>query len=295
MKKETGEAISSSEIEHQAYNTAISAAKDAGNHILHYWPNPFNRRFDRSLVMEIFEKSEGVGNYATIADKESEKIIKAKILRHSLLSSHRVIGEETEEVVSNSEYQWAIDPIDGTLNFRNGLPNFGISIGLLKNNEPILGVMAFPALEHQPIIAAQKGKGAQLLTFTGGEFANLVEVQQQAQPIDKTLIAYDEGYEERARQIQKYAIPLADKVAYPVSYASSAYANYLVALGHVGAYIHETPTLFDIAAPGAIIPEIGGVITDIKGNPIDWSASSRSYLAARDPQLHQQILELLGR
>lgn len=285
---------SSVAIEKQAYITAITAAISAGKHILKYWPNPLNHQFDKSLVMEIFEKAEGTGNYATIADKESEKIIKAAILKQPLLKTHRIIGEETEEIVTDSEYQWAIDPIDGTLNFKNGIPLFGVSIGVLKNNVPIIGVLAFPALEHQPLLVAQKGKGAKIINFEKKQLMDLTNRRYEPQPLDKTLISYDLGYENRVEQIKNITIPLADKVAYIPAYASSAYANYLVALGHVGAYLHETPTLFDIAGAGVIIPEIGGAITDLEGKPIDWSADSRTYLAATTPQIHRQLLEIIN-
>lgn len=276
----------------QAYKTAINVGIKASEHILKYWPNPSNPLFDQNLVIQIFEKNQGIGNYATIADKESEDIILAAIQHDPLLKGHRIIAEESDEVITTSDWQWTIDPIDGTPPFRNGLPEFGISIGLLKGQEPIMGVIAMPA--QRQLIAARKGHGARLLSFEGKELRNLTEPQGLQPALDKTLIAYDLGYEERSEQLKEVVAKLADKVGYPVSYGSSSTGNFRVAQGLIGAYFCQTPTKFDIGASSAIIKEIGGLVTDMSGKPIDWTANSRSYLAARTPEMHRQILELIN-
>lgn len=75
-----------------------------------------------------------VTNFATKADLESEAKVIEIITKN--FPEHNIIGEESGRVDNNSEYTWAIDPIDGTIPFVDGLPFFGISIGLLKNNQP---------------------------------------------------------------------------------------------------------------------------------------------------------------
>lgn len=279
-------------ITEHVYKTAIAAGVKASEHILKYWPNPSNPHFDKDLVMEIFEKNQGTGNYATIADKESENIILAAIQNDPLLNGHRIIAEESDEVTTASDWQWIIDPIDGTPPFRNGLPEFGISIGLLKGQEPMVGVIVMPA--QRQLIAARKGHGAVLLSFDGKVLADLREPRgAKTPPLDKILIAYDLGYEGRGKQLQEVVAKLADRIGYPVSYGSSSTGNFRVAQGLIGAYFCQTPTKFDIGASSAIIKEVGGVVTDMTGKPIDWTANSRSYLAARTPQIHQQILDII--
>lgn len=279
-------------ITEQAYKTAIAAGVKASEHVLKYWPSPSNPHFDRNLVMQIFEKSQGTGNYATIADKESEDIILTAIQQNPSLKDHRIIAEESDEITTASEWQWIIDPIDGTPPFRNGLPEFGISIGLLKGQEPMVGVIAMPA--QRQLIAARKGYGATLLDFEGKVLADLRDYQGiQGAALDKSLIAYDLGYEGREGQLEEIVAKLADKIGYPVSYGSSSTGNFRVAQGLIGAYFCQTPTKFDIGASSAIIKEVGGVVTDMAGKPIDWTADSRSYLAARNPEIHQQVLELI--
>jgi myo-inositol-1(or 4)-monophosphatase len=91
----------------------------------------------------------------TKTDREVEEILIPKLIE--LLPESVIIGEETapsqpEEIDRSfqSEYLWAVDPIDGTTNFASGIPNFAVSVGLLKQNEdgfePISGGISFPAL-----------------------------------------------------------------------------------------------------------------------------------------------------
>lgn len=273
-----------------AYTTALDAAIDAGNHILDYWPHPLNPQFKKDLVLQIFEKNQGIGNYATIADTASEEIIINKINHNPSLRSHSILAEESDEVETESPFQWVIDPIDGTLNFRNGLSDFGISIGLLHKYEPVLGIIAMPALKQ--IVVARKKRGVQLLSFDKKPLYDLIEISY-SESINKALISYDTGYEDRSQQIQDIVVKLADNIGYPVSYASASASTYKMAMGNVAAYIHRTPTKYDIAAASVIITEVGGVVTDLEGNTIDWSKPNVSYLGARNAEIHTQLLALL--
>lgn len=146
-----------SEILSAAYKVATDIAVKASNHVLTYWPYILNSKFNKELVNEVYEK-EGIGNVATLADKESEQMIIAAIQGNELLKDHTIVGEESDASITSSDYAWYIDPIDGTIPFRNGLPEFGISIGLLYKNEPVVGVIARPALGKY--IAAKKDEGS---------------------------------------------------------------------------------------------------------------------------------------
>ncbi len=284
---------SSNEIEQKAYEFAIKIVITAGKHILKYWHNPTNTFFDESHTMDIFEKTQGTGNYATTADKESEAIIINAIQENPLFKNHNIIAEESDKITAESKYQWLIDPIDGTPPFNNGLPEFGISIGLLNGKDPVIGAIAMPALGQ--LIAARKGQGAKLLSFDGKLLKDLSTSDNIPQlSMDKVLVAYDLGYVGRGRQLSQIVSKIADKVGYPVCYGSCSAANFRMSQGLVGAYFFETPKEFDIAAAAAIIPETGGVVTDMKGNSIDWSSDSRTYLAAVNPQIHSQLLEIIN-
>ena len=94
----------------------------------------------RSLIRDFGEienlqvSSKGPGDFVSSADKRTEKII-----INELQKAHPEYGILTEETgvinKSNLKNRWIIDPIDGTMNFLNGVPQFAISIGYEENNE----------------------------------------------------------------------------------------------------------------------------------------------------------------
>lgn len=101
---------------------------------------------------------DGINNPVTEADHASEKaifeVIKADFPNHFILS------EEAGEIKMDSEYKWIIDPIDGTINFANGIPICCVSIGLEYNGDLIMGAVYNPFMNE--FFFAQKGFGASL-------------------------------------------------------------------------------------------------------------------------------------
>ena len=85
--------------------------------------------------------SKGHNDYVSEADQESEKI---KKLLTKTYPDYKITAEESGSNDIKSEYEWFIDPLDGTTNFIHGIPHFAVSIGLCKNKIPILGVIYDP-------------------------------------------------------------------------------------------------------------------------------------------------------
>lgn len=278
----------------QAYLAAQEAAVIAGRKVLEYWPNPVNPNLDTSLKQEVFEKQVGVGNFSTTADHESEALIVATIRQYSLLKNLRIVGEEGEKDEPSEDFWWNIDPIDGTIPFNNGLPEFGISIALLRGNVPLIGVIAMPALDAGQMMIARRGKGAKLLDFQGDVL--IEDLSKLAKPdirAVKALVGFDIGYEDREEQLQTLKM-FADKMGALVSYMSSSTAMFRIALGELKAFFYGRPTIYDIGAASVIIPERGGKISDMQGNPIDFFAPKRSVLAAMTPVLHQELVGIIN-
>ena len=80
----------------------------------------------------------------TIADKTAEEVMRNLIMKE--FPDHGILGEEFGKHNEGAEYQWVLDPIDGTKSFICGAQSFGTLIALLKNGEPILGVINQPVL-----------------------------------------------------------------------------------------------------------------------------------------------------
>src|SRR5215210_5965260 len=125
-------------------NTLLKAT-EAGAKVLSSY---FNGEFKIS-------NKEGINNLVTEADLASEKAI-ISVIRESF-PDHFILSEEAGEIIMDSEYKWIIDPIDGTVNFANGIPLCCVSVGLEKDGEVILGAVYNP--NYNEFFFAQKGFG----------------------------------------------------------------------------------------------------------------------------------------
>lgn len=107
-----------------------------------------------------------VGKYhdqvVTRADKESEALIRKRIL--SKYPTHNILGEEEGLDDRGSEWTWVCDPLDGTRNFASGYLYWGVSIGLLYQNVPVVGVIHLPPFKpyKRDMFSAHRGGGFRL-------------------------------------------------------------------------------------------------------------------------------------
>lgn len=227
-------------------------------------------------------KNNDVSDFATIADTEAERII-TKILTTNF-KDHSVIAEEGTRINKASEYTWLIDPLDGTISYNAGLPYFSVSIGLLKDNRPILGVILDVSSDN--LYSAQTGKG----TYLNGK---LINVSRQSF-LDKAVVDLDFGHRSRRQQkIRNYVNPLATKIGYLYSFGPAAGILGLISKGLFDGYVVQGWN-WDFAAGAVIIREAGGKVTDFKGNEPDWS-KLRLSIVASNGLIHDQILEVLKR
>ncbi len=101
---------------------------------------------------------EDVADFATQVDLESEKKIVEILIK--AFPDHNIVSEEKVKIDNKSKYTWAIDPIDGTVSYNTGMPFFSVSIGLLEDNQPIVGVILH--VIEKGLYWAGRGKGAYL-------------------------------------------------------------------------------------------------------------------------------------
>jgi myo-inositol-1(or 4)-monophosphatase len=102
---------------------------------------------------ESVERKSDAADIVTEADYKSEKVITTII--ENEFPDHGIYSEEAVEKESDSEYTWLLDPLDGTGNFANGNPNYAVSIALIENNEPVVGVVYAP--ETDELFSAIRG------------------------------------------------------------------------------------------------------------------------------------------
>lgn len=225
---------------------------------------------------ELFDKGK-VNDFATQADLEAEKIIKKIIKSH--FPSHNIIAEETGETDNNSEFTWAIDPVDGTIPFTTGLPVYSVSIALLVSSQPIIGVIYNVALEE--IYWAEKGQGS---------FVNKTPIKVNlAQELSESLIGFDFGHVRRKERLKKYLEPLVSKIRFPFVIGAGAMSLAYIARGYLDGYIFDG-FIWDYAAGAIIIKEAGGKITNFQGKAIDWSQKNIEILASNG-LIHNEMVK----
>jgi myo-inositol-1(or 4)-monophosphatase len=128
---------------------AEAVAREAGAVALDY----FKRR--ETLVIETKRDPQDV---VSIADREVENLIRARF--NTAYPDDGVLGEEYGLETGTSGFTWVVDPIDGTSPFVNGMPNWCVSIALLHDGVPVIGVISAPC--HDELYAAAFGMGATL-------------------------------------------------------------------------------------------------------------------------------------
>ena len=128
---------------------ARALVQEAGAMALDY----FNRR--DTLVIET---KRDIQDVVSIADRNVETLLRERVA--ALFEEDGFLGEEFGHTAGRSGYTWVVDPIDGTAPFVNGMPSWCVSIAVLHEGEPVIGVIGAPC--HNEIYAAAAGKGAKL-------------------------------------------------------------------------------------------------------------------------------------
>ena len=215
----------------------------------------------------------------TIADKEAEAAMRALIQK--TFPAHGIFGEEHGSYQTDAEYVWVLDPIDGTQAFVTGKPIFGTLIALLRNGDPILGVMDMPALQERWVGAIGRPttfNGQPVKTRAGADLSRawLYATSPQMFP------GSDFEAFERLRRSCRRAI-----------YGAECEAYGLLANGTVDLVCESTMQPYDYCALVPIVTGAGGVITDWQGQPLGLQSDGR-VLAAGDARMHAAAMTILA-
>ena len=253
--------------------TAVHAAKSAGELI----------RNSAQHLSELTIKQKTLHDYVCEVDRNAELLIRQQI--QSQFAQHSIVGEEHgQQTQLDSDYQWVIDPLDGTTNFLRGIPHYAVSIALLKHGEPVVGVVFDVA--KQELFSAIKGQGANLnqspihcrqsSNARGGLFATGVPFS--GKPLQK-LDAFTQTMH-GILAIQTSGIRRLGSAALDLAY---------VAAGRYDGFWESDLHLWDIAAGVLLVTEAGGVVTDLNGN--DKHLATGNVLAASS-KVHQQLVQI---
>ncbi|HBN96245.1 MAG TPA: inositol monophosphatase [Firmicutes bacterium] len=216
----------------------------------------------------------------TDADRASEEYIVEQLRR--VFPHHGILGEEGARVEGTSDYLWLIDPIDGTTNFAHGFPYFSVSLGLMKGDDVVLGVVYNPMTDE--CFVAERGGGS----FLNGQ---RVAVSTQA-TLQESLLTTGFPYDiATTTKDNMKSFALASKVSQGVRCLGSAALDLCqVASGRLEAFWERSLQPWDIAAGSLIVEEAGGQVTGCGGQT--FSAMGHE-VCATNSLIHDDLVKLL--
>jgi myo-inositol-1(or 4)-monophosphatase len=261
---------------------AMDLAREAGKVALDYFG-----RVERLTKTHIAASAEAV----TDADRASQRLIVAGLKRR--YPKDGIVGEENDtgdsitfDCPNPNGRVWVIDPIDGTNNFVAGFGGFAVCIGLMQEGSPILGVV-YDVTRGQ-MYAAAKGEGAWL----GSKRLRALDTPLN----DASLLMLTSNLLGKDGRLPAYVPRWLSQTPWKIRMIGSAALEAVqVGAGIAHAAITVNGKLWDCAAPAAIVLEAGGIMTNLKGEPIfpfnlnNYQGAKVPFLAAA-PAAHAQLL-----
>jgi myo-inositol-1(or 4)-monophosphatase len=224
---------------------AIEAAREAGAVLLaeHSRPQKISYKGDVDLVTE--------------TDKRSEAIVVSRL--RSQFPDHRIVAEEGSGGASNaSRYEWHVDPLDGTTNFAHGYPCFAVSIGLLEDGQPLVGVVFNPVSDE--LFSAARGDGA----YLNEKAIHVSSIERLATSLVATgFPTHKRGENANIHYYWQFTLR-----SHGVRRDGSAALDLCsVACGRFDGFWEFGLKSWDTAAGVLIVTEAGGKVTDLRGGP----------------------------
>jgi myo-inositol-1(or 4)-monophosphatase len=231
--------------------------------------------------LENIKEKGRVGDLVTEADKKSEAEVLAILERH--LPDHQILAEESGKLGSKeSEYLWAIDPLDGTTNYAHGYPISAVSIGLMVAGIPQIGVIYNPF--RNELFRAATGLGAT---------CNRRPIKvSDASELSQSLLVTGFAYDRRETLDNNYAeFCYLTHLTQGVRRGGSASLDLAdVACGRLDGYWERGLSPWDITAGIIIVREAGGKVTAYDESPLDINSGR---LLATNGKVHQNLSQAL--
>jgi len=256
---------------HELFQLSTYAIKKASDIILKYYNSSYNI------------KMKGIGNPVTEADIEADKILK-EILMHET-PEFGWLSEETRDSKSrlNNKLVWVVDPLDGTKEFVEGVPNFVISVGLVENGKPVLGTIYNPVTKE--LFTAYKGNGTKLNGINckismKNQFDKISMLNSRSETKAKLWDSYKKYFNK--------VIPIGS-IAYKLAMVATNKADMVASL--------KPKNEWDICAGHCLINESGGKLITSLGEEVTYNNSNTLItpgLIAGNSDVVNNMMELIN-
>lgn len=252
-------------------NNALDVVRNAGNFI----------RSQRDNVGHDDVEVKSENSLVSFVDKKAEEILVQGL--RPLIPDAGFITEEATTGQSSQKFTWVIDPLDGTTNFLHGIPVFCVSVALVKENKPVLGIVY--EIMQDEMFWALAGQGAFLNDRS--------IIVSKAVKSEDVLFATGFPYEKENLSLAHYtSLHKVLRKSRGIRRLGAAAADLCyVACGRFGVFYETNLNPWDVAAGGLIVLEAGGNVSTIKHTD-DW-LKGESILAF-PPSLEEDVKELLS-
>jgi myo-inositol-1(or 4)-monophosphatase len=250
---------------------------------IHAALNPFTQ--SRPASSTIITKEDA--SKTTSFDLELQEKLQELLVR--LFPSFSAWGEESfiqncklEDQDINQGIHWVIDPIDGTTNFIHNIPAFCTTLSLIAEGEVIAGVTYDP--NRKELFHTIKSQGA---------FFNHEKIPHKQGPVELKESIASVDFKRLGTNLRSH---IAQQQPYysQRNFGSSGIEWSWLSINRVDIYLHGSQSLWDYAGGLLAIRELGGVASDLNGNPIDkLSLEKTSILASQSASLHQEWLKII--
>ena len=239
------------------------------------------RDFGEIENLQVSTKSPG--DFVSSADKRTDKI-----LIEELQKAHPEYGVITEESgvlnKNNLKNRWIIDPIDGTMNFLNGIPQFAISVGYEEDGEVKCGVIFNPIMNE--MYCAEKGNGAYLNN-------SRIRVSKKKKIKDALIVTGGpKGISKIKDKIFSEYINVSKNVSNVRKFGSAALDMAYVACGRFDGYWQRELNYWDIAAGIIILKEAGGFVDFFEA---DKNSPLKKNILATNSNIHEELRDLINK
>lgn len=218
-----------------------------------------------------------INDLVTQADYESEEAI-FEVIRQTF-PGHYILSEESGEIKMESNIKWIIDPIDGTVNFANGIPICCVSIGVEQDGQMILGAVYNPIINE--FFFSERGQGATLND-------KIIKVSDNDDVLRSCLVT---GFPYSFLDVPNGPLEVFNKLIrhnIPVRRLGSGAIDLCwVAAGRFDGFYEHNLKAWDSAAGFLIVEEAGGKVTDFNG---DHYSPYQPNILATNGKIHDDLL-----
>jgi len=255
---------------HPMLNTAVKAARRAGNII--------NRAAQNLDVIAVTQKA--ANDFVSDVDRDADRAI-IKVLLDAY-PGHSILAEESG-ASGRSEFQWIIDPLDGTTNFLHGFPQYAVSIALSHKGTLTQAVVYDPV--RNDLFTASRGRGAYLNDHR-------IRVSRRTR-LAQSLLGTGFPFREFSR-VDTYLAMFRDLTQKTSGIRRAGAATLdlaYVAAGRLDGFWEFGLSPWDMAAGSLLIVEAGGLVGDFEGNS---GYLESGHIVAGNPKVFAQLIQALA-